>query len=53
MCHLPLTKGEVGALTAKSLRFSPQSLTHPTSHNKHAFKQSFKKNMICNTLQGI
>ena len=34
-------KGEVGASTAKSLCFSPQSLTHQTSHNKHAFKQSF------------
>ena len=34
-------KGEVGASAAKSLRFSPESLTHQTSHNKHAFKQSF------------
>ena len=33
-------KGEVGASTAKSLRLSPQCLTHQTSHNKHAFKQS-------------
>ena len=34
-------KGGLGASAAKSLRFSPQSLTHQTSHNKHAFKQSF------------
>ena len=37
---LALTKRRVGASAAKSLRFSPQFLTHQTSHNKHAFKQS-------------
>ena len=36
-----LDKRRVGASTAKSLRFSPQSLTDQTSHNKYAFKQSF------------
>ena len=33
--------GEVGASATKSLRFSPQCLTHQTNHNKHAFIQSF------------
>ena len=40
---LALTIGEVGASTAKSLRFSLQSLTHQTSHNKHASIQSSLK----------
>ena len=36
-------KGEVGASTIGRSSFLSASLIHQTSHNKHAFKQSFKK----------
>ena len=43
MCHLPLTKGEVGASTSRRSSFLSAKSKHQTIHNKHAFKQSFKK----------
>ena len=36
-------RGEVGASTAKDLRFTSAKSKHQTIYNKHAFKQSFKK----------
>ena len=43
MCHLPLTKGEVGASTVESSSFLSAKSKHQTIHNEHAFIQSFKK----------
>ena len=43
ICHLPLTKGEVGASTVERSSFLSAKSKHQTSHNKHAFKQSSKK----------
>ena len=42
MCHLPLTKGEENFSCQRSSFLSAKS-KHQTIHNKHAFKQSFKK----------
>ena len=43
MCHLPLTKGEVGASTVERSSFLSAKSKHQTIYNKHAFKQVFKK----------
>ena len=41
ICHLPLTKGEIGASTVERSSFLSASLTIQTIYNKHAFIQSF------------
>ena len=48
-------KGEVGASTVERSSFLSASLIHQTSHNKHAFIQSFKKYDMhgMHTFQGI